>query len=55
MAQRTPRAPVTMTIRLTEALSVWLESTLAEGESRAGKVRRVLGEAMRKEQAEQGR
>lgn len=45
----TARAPVTITIRVTEAIANWLEASAAEGESRAQRVRRALGDEMARE------
>lgn len=43
-------APQTITLRISPEIAAWVEQTRAEGESRAGRIRRILGEIMRREQ-----
>lgn len=49
-------APQTITLRITPDIAAWIEASRAEGESRAGCLRRVMGQIMRREQqrAERG-
>ena len=44
-----PKSTVTITIRVTQAIAEWLESSAAQGESRAQRVRRALGDEMTRE------